>query len=105
MQIKHSVNLINLRGWPEPAGWNSGRPVGSVVAIRSALALQRFILFNWDELERFCFPSLAPLASPSRPPLHTRKHAYTLLDELFILTKEEEETHLSELFSQVRAHL
>lgn len=43
MQIKHSMNLINLRGWPRPAGWNSGRPVGSVVLIYSAIALQWFI--------------------------------------------------------------
>lgn len=99
------MNLINLRGWPKPAGWNSGRPVGSVVPIRSAPAPQWFIYLIGMNSKEFCFPSLALLASPSHPPLHNRKHAYALLDELFILIKEKEETHLSELFSQVRAHL
>ena len=37
------MNLINLQGWPKPAGWNSGRPVGSVVLIYSAIALRWFI--------------------------------------------------------------
>lgn len=60
-------------------------------------------LFNWDELKDSVFLSL--LASLSRTQFHTHKHAYTLLDELFILIKEEKESHLSVLFSQVRAHL
>lgn len=103
MQIKHSMNLINLRGWPRPAGWNSGRPVGSVVLIYSAIALQWFIYLIGMNSKDSVFLSL--LAFLSHPQFHTHNHAYILLDELFILIKEEKETHLSVLFSQVRAHL
>lgn len=43
MQIRQSMYLINLQGWPKPAGWNSGTPFGSVVLIYAAIALQWFI--------------------------------------------------------------
>lgn len=40
MQIRQFVNLINLQGWPKPAGWNSWGPVACVVLIYAATALQ-----------------------------------------------------------------
>lgn len=61
--------MINLRGWPRPAGWNSGRPVGSVVLIYPALALQMIHSFNWNELKGSVFLSRLPLLS--HPLTHT----------------------------------
>lgn len=65
MQIKHSVNLINLQGWPKPAGGNSGGPVGSVVRICSAIALRWFICLIGMNL-KILFSPLVPITHSRR---------------------------------------
>lgn len=44
------MNLINLPGWPGPAGCGGGRPVGSSDLLGSFSAMIH--LFNWDEWKK-----------------------------------------------------
>lgn len=71
------MNLINLRGWPKPAGWNSGRPVGSVVPIRSAPAPQWFIYLIGMNSKDSVF-SLSLFSPPLRGPRFTTVNTHTL---------------------------
>lgn len=101
MQIKHSTSLINLRGWPSPAGWNSGRPVGNAVLIYSAFALQWVIYLIGMNLKNSVF-----LCSHLSTTLLFSPRSMSVLCWISgLVLQKRKQTHMLALCSPPGAHL
>lgn len=90
--------MINLWGWPRPAGCNSGRPVGSVVQICSAIALPRWFIHLIGMNSKFS-------VFPSSRLAFTAINMHTLCWMRCLFSSKGGGTHLPVFFSRVGAHL
>lgn len=96
MQIRQFLNLINLQGWPKPAGWSSWRPVACVVLIYAAIAAQWFIYLIGMSSKRLFFSPVFLFH-----PFHTFPRALCIFPHQRSKKKKKEKKNLSVLLSQL----